>query len=178
MVVYALHAGDMDYRYVGITKNRAIERLRGHRYGGRVNARYAVSQWIHRCGPENVQMRILGTALTYRDLKDAEIFWIAELKELGYDLVNMTKGGDGTHGYTSTLERNRRIGEAFRGRKWSDEHRKRISDTKKGMPNPGCHNRWHVDRRTVDTTCVFCIASYTDVFEGKYVPSVRRTRCR
>lgn len=63
-----------------------------------------------------------------------EIRWIKALKSVGYDLVNLTNGGDGVSPTKETIEKMK----ASALRRWSDpEQRRLISEaTKKGMNNP------------------------------------------
>jgi len=64
------------------------------------------------------------------DLSEAEIFWIAYFKMIGCRLTNMTDGGEGTRGFASPAK----------GKKFSDEHKRKISDARKGIKpwNKGC----------------------------------------
>lgn len=93
--VYGLHLGDGAFRYVGYTSKGVETRLRGHRLASRSTATQPVNRWMRKVGPDRVVARTLCGALTADDVRLAEIWWIAELRSLGYDLLNCTRGGDG-----------------------------------------------------------------------------------
>jgi hypothetical protein len=61
------------------------------------------------------------------DLNCAEEFWISSFRMIGADLTNMTTGGEGLKG--ATLETRRKMREAKLGRRLTDEHRKKISES-------------------------------------------------
>lgn len=49
-------------------------------------------------------------------LSDTEIFWIASVKSTGAKLLNMTDGGEATHGYHHSPERRKKISDVHRGK--------------------------------------------------------------
>jgi hypothetical protein len=60
---------------------------------------------------------------TESDLNEAETFWIAYFKMIGCNLTNMTEGGEGTRGFISPTK----------GKKLSEEHKKKIAVARKGI---------------------------------------------
>ena len=68
--------------------------------------------------------------------QECEMFWIEQFKHWGFDLTNMTKGGeDGpgcAKGYKQKPEHSRRISESSKGRKKTPEHCANLSAALKG----------------------------------------------
>ena len=63
--------------------------------------------------------------------QEREIYWIAKFKEDGFDLINLTLGGDGGNGMRHTEESKQSMSKSKKGVKLSEEHRKRISEAVK-----------------------------------------------
>lgn len=57
---------------------------------------------------------------------------IAELREAGFNLANMTDGGEGASGWVPSAETKARIGEKSKGRKHSYDSRVKMSTSRKG----------------------------------------------
>jgi hypothetical protein len=65
-------------------------------------------------------------------LDDAESFWIAQGRGLGWPLVNLAKGGPGAPGATHSAESIAKTAAGLRRHIRTDEHRRRLSDALKG----------------------------------------------
>lgn len=135
--VYALiDPRDGEIRYVGKTHmhNLAAKRdahVRHALAGAHRNLpRFTWMRKLHRMGyvPEIVCVQ----QLNRDDLADAERYWIKYFTDLGCRLTNVTAGGDGFHG-RHTAEAKRKIAEAQRGRKWSDDERQKLSAAQRAM---------------------------------------------
>lgn len=61
---------------------------------------------------------------------DFECLLIAEIRDLGIALTNMTDGGDGAQGYKHTEEHKQRMREKFKGRVITEEHRQKMCKPK------------------------------------------------
>ena len=61
---------------------------------------------------------------------DFECLLIAEIRDLGIPLTNMTDGGDGAKGYKHTEEYKQRMREKFKGRVFTKEHRQNMRKPK------------------------------------------------
>jgi len=61
---------------------------------------------------------------------DLECLLIAEMRDLGFKLTNMTDGGDGAQGYKHTEEYKQRMREKFTGRVFTEEHRQKMRKPK------------------------------------------------
>lgn len=68
---------------------------------------------------------------------DLECLLIAEMRDLGFVLTNMTDGGDGAQGYKHTEEHKQNMREKFKGRVFTEEHRQNMRKPKseKGRKN-------------------------------------------
>ena len=61
---------------------------------------------------------------------DFECLLIAEMRDIGIPLTNMTDGGDGAKGYKHTEEHKQMMRELFIGRIFTEEHRQAMSKPK------------------------------------------------
>lgn len=61
---------------------------------------------------------------------DFECLLIAEMRDIGIPLTNMTDGGDGAKGYKHTEEHKQMMRELFVGRIFTEEHRQSMSKPK------------------------------------------------
>lgn len=68
--------------------------------------------------------------------KDLECLMISEFRDAGIDLTNLTNGGDGRAGYKPSAETI-----AKTRHDWTDEQKKRISESLKGKSNPCTEQR-------------------------------------
>jgi hypothetical protein len=64
------------------------------------------------------------------DAIDFECLLIAEMRDIGIPLTNMTDGGDGVQGYKHTEEHKQMMRELFTGRIFTEEHRQAMSKPK------------------------------------------------
>jgi hypothetical protein len=61
---------------------------------------------------------------------DLECLLIAEMRDLGFKLTNMTDGGDGAQGYKHTEEYKQMMSQRFKGRIITEEHRQKMCKPK------------------------------------------------
>ena len=117
VTIYALMDGvDGQPRYVGKTTQRAGERHKAHIRAAKRGVNRPVSDWLRK------QIR-LGRPLVISHLEwlsvdanwqERERWWIAKFKQEGCNLLNMTEGGEGTHGLKFTQEHRDKIAAALR----------------------------------------------------------------
>ena len=79
----------------------------------------------------SVGIKKLDENITDEKAKEFECFLISELKEFGIKLTNLTSGGDGVSGYKRSAEVI-----AKTRHDWTEEQKKKISDSLKGIKNP------------------------------------------
>lgn len=87
-------------------------------------------------GTENFKTEILKECDTQDELNQWEQYYIKELNTKYPNGYNLTDGGDGNSGYQMTDEGKARISAALKGKKKSEEHIRKISESKRGKPNP------------------------------------------
>jgi len=108
--------------YIGVTNNPSL------RWDAHVNSGYTVSRAINEFGwnfTENMKVIFSG---------DMESCFDMESKMRPMPLMGLNEAAGGRGGKTSyTLERNQKISKALSGRSKSEEHRKKISQSKIGV---------------------------------------------
>lgn len=120
--IYMLTDQDSNIRYIGKTVQPLSERLCAHIYEARGSNRRHKSNWIRlliRGG--NKPMIFLIEEVDGDGCKE-EVEWIAHYKSLGLSLTNATDGGEWQLGQQPWNK----------GKKLSDEHRRKISEAHKG----------------------------------------------
>ena len=181
--IYALHSGDYDFKYVGVTQRSPESRLSKHHYAALSGSKKPVHEWMR---TTQVFLSVLEDDLDYEDAMQAEVKWVAILDTFASGL-NQTLGGKGTPGYKHTDETRARLSsyerteagrqrmreaklgtkasgstrakmsETRRGVPKSPDHVRKVSEALRGKPNVGSHNRWHVNRGIVSASCSFCV---------------------
>lgn len=104
--VYALHAGDFNYRYVGQSEF-PHKRLAGHLYYAKKYPWQPVGVWINQIGAENLVMDILDSPEGTESLRDRERYWVWHLLDLGYSLLNRDDHVGAWHKQFNTEEDNK-----------------------------------------------------------------------
>lgn len=100
-------------------------------------------------GKNNFKKEIIEYCKTKDELNEREIFWIKELNSTSPNGYNLSKGGDGGDTYThQNEERKKEIiqkrlesiekngGVYNKGKKMSDEQKKKISESRRGIKTP------------------------------------------
>ena len=179
-VIYGLHLGDYDFRYIGKSINHK-RRFQSHLYSAKAGAGFAVQSWIRKHGAENVQMTIIETfdEGTIGLIDEREIFHIAQARAYYGANLNLTDGGEGA---TNPSAENRAARSAamagnqiFLGRTHTEETKTKMSASHKGNTSsrgvkrsdefkakisaaagPRNHKQWHVNRNLVNPDCKFC----------------------
>ena len=101
-------------RYVGKTTRPLVERIRQHKLLARRQRRLPVQRWINAvdgvklCG---AYMRVLDVAQA-DNWAERERHWIAYGRATGWELFNLTDGGEGLHGLVQSAEHRAKNSEA------------------------------------------------------------------
>jgi hypothetical protein len=98
--------------------------------------------WHNVVNKHGFTVSVVASNLTNEDACNFERILIEKLKETD-NLVNYTNGGEGSEGYKHTEEAKAKM----KGRKFSEEHKKKLSDAKK--KNPTKH--WLGKKRDLET---------------------------
>lgn len=129
--------------YIGITSKRPETRWnKGLGYGHNIHFVNA----IKRFGWDNIKHEVLATGLEQEEAFAEERRLIAEHKandpKFGY---NQSEGGEsGFIGVSHSAEAKEKNRDAHRGRKASDETRKKMSEAHKAHPNSGCYQKGRI----------------------------------
>jgi hypothetical protein len=133
--VYALVASsdESTIRYIGRAKNPQ-GRLRNHLRFAEQGRKEHVYNWINKVkdSGDTVKLIIVEDDLTWEESAEREIHYIAYYRSLGFDLTNMTSGGDGRPGYIISKETREKIGRFHKGKILSDETKQKIREAKIG----------------------------------------------
>lgn len=139
--IYKLYFDSSDSVYIGKTKN-LTQRIYDHLAEARNKSTNTQRlNWIRKYHyelGEQLKHEILAEFDDEQACLNAEIDYIAEYKELGYQLKNSTEGGEGSSGRICTDNTKAKISKAQKGKqtwlgkKHSDETKKKISEANKG----------------------------------------------
>lgn len=128
-----MHTTPNGKRYIGITCRNVSKRWRN---GDGYKTQRVFYRAISKYGWVNISHEVLHTGLSENAAKDKEKELIARYNatdsQFGY---NVTAGGDGMSGYTCTEEHRENLRESHLGQKWTDESRKKLSESLKGHPS-------------------------------------------
>jgi hypothetical protein len=73
---------------------------------------------------------------------DNEIVWIAALRSSGFELCNLTDGGEGPSGFTHSETTKKQLSKSHHGKKFTAEHKARIGDALRGKKRPPFSDEW------------------------------------
>lgn len=162
-VIYGLSLDGKTHRYVGYTGQKGLRmRLTAHRHRARRGDSEPLYEWMRDGGLDDVVATVLEKLpheSTRQEMGEREMHWIARLRQEGFDLLNLTLGGDGTQGFPGprwprdeTLPTNAelRTGKRRGPYKWADMAKQQDSGAR------AAHNRWHVARDKTSPTCALC----------------------
>mgnify|MGYP000897898734 CR=1 FL=1 len=122
----------LDIRYVGYSNNpkrRLWEHIRDAKKGVKTHKSYWIKSLID--NQQSPLIEIIYNSNNHDDILYREIELIKELKDTGFLLTNLTDGGDGQRG--KKLDKNHPIINYNLGKKMSDETKKKLSESRKGI---------------------------------------------
>lgn len=98
------------------------------------------SRWVHSLRSLNMRPLLeVIEEVSLNDWQDSERFWISYLKFLGFDLTNTAIGGLGGGPSVMPEETKAKLRVALKGRVFSEDHKKRISDAAKSSLKAKAH---------------------------------------
>ena len=133
MIIYTITHIASEKCYVGLTTGRASKRWLDHIAciaGDGENSSTRLTRCMKKYGVTAFSFEVLDSAKTRDELARKEVFWIAQLRTLSPNGLNLTSGGD--LGAVYSEETRRKIGAAHKGKTLSPEVRAKISDSLKG----------------------------------------------
>ena len=92
---------------------------------------------VNKVGIDNTTRKKIEENLTEQEAFDLEIYYIQHYKEIGCELTNMTKGGEGSSDWFEHLseeekDKHREISKSFLGRKHTEETKEKIRQSHLG----------------------------------------------
>lgn len=129
-IIYAMSCSchpERGIRYIGQTSLGWKRRFALHLKSARDGAKYPVSAWIRKHGPENVRVEYLHEGVPVSRLNELEVIEIAKHRAVGLSDLNMTDGGEGTRGWIMPEDVKQKIREKATGRTHSDETKRKLS---------------------------------------------------
>lgn len=118
--------------YCGKTVHSVTERLSDHRYTAAKFPNRPVSRALLDCG-DNVGVELKEIVSIGVDWVERERHWIAELRILNPDCVNVSNGGDGPAGMIHSADTRAKIRAAQLGRKMPAGHGEKIAAKTRGQ---------------------------------------------
>ena len=118
-LIYALvDPRDDEVRYIGRSSN-GLRRPQAHLVPSARRTKSHKIHWINSLAEDGLLPRIevLENFEEEKELNDAERFWIAQGKGLGWRLTNATKGGEGGLGIIMSAETREKMGVSRRGKR-------------------------------------------------------------
>jgi len=119
--IYLLLDSNNSIRYVGKTIRDLRRRLSNHLCEAKREGNNHRANWIRKCLSEGYMPTIQLLEEVDGDGCQEEIFWIKFFRDAGLNLVNETDGGEGTLGRIPFF---------------SEEHRRKLSESRKGKGHP------------------------------------------
>ena len=130
--IYGLKLKDSeDIKYIGYTSRLLEKRFHDHIFNT-IRLKTKNANWIKKHKDEIEIILIEDNIPTHKDVCSMEIYYIKMYKELGYDLNNLTNGGDGVCGKPHTEETKSKISKANKGKIISEEQKRKLSNKQTG----------------------------------------------
>lgn len=125
--------------YVGKGKDRRAWRKQGRsKHWNNIVKKY-----------EDFEIKIMENNLTEEEAFEREKYWILKIGRIDLKngpLINLTNGGEGGGGRIMPDEQKIKIGEFFKGKKLSEEHKKNISKGMEGTMDNRVFTQEHKDK--------------------------------
>ena len=118
-------------QYIGITIATLEVRKSEHFSKSKKGSKLAFHNALRKYGQE-VNWKILKICQTYEEAKTMEVEFIKNLKTQTPNGYNLTKGGEGTRGYTLSNEQRKILSESHKGYKMPQEQKDKIGASNKG----------------------------------------------
>lgn len=128
--IYYLSDSKGNIRYVGKTKNEPRKRLYKHILECKSEERSHKINWIKSLLSKGERPIIeVIDEVPEEEWQFWEEYWISQLKSWGFQLTNLTIGGDGGNGYKHTSDSKKKMRRSKIGTKLPDEQKNKISQS-------------------------------------------------
>ncbi len=125
--IYTLSDKNGHIRYIGKT-NTPRKRIYSHIQECKTSNKSHKINWIKSLLAKNeVPIIDILEEVSIDDWKNSEIYWIEQFRQWGFNLTNLTNGGQGGNGYKHTLDSKQKMRKSKLGSKLSKEHKEKIS---------------------------------------------------
>ena len=121
-----------DIKYIGYTSKNIEERLHTH-ITRTIYYKHKNANWLRKNKKDIEVFLIEDNILDHKMVCDKEKYYIDLYKKMGYDLNNLTEGGDGVVGMVISDETRKKLSIASKGRKMSESAKQKMSESKKGI---------------------------------------------
>lgn len=156
MIIYKARNIITNSFYIGKTIRTLHERKLSHfRTAYSEGKNNYFSRAIRKYGKENFEWTVICECFSNDEMNEKEIFYISYFKKAGYNLYNITTGGEGTPGRKSGMfgkkhkpETIEKMKKAQKGRVHSEQARRLISETLMG--HYGAMNGKHHSKETIE----------------------------
>lgn len=132
--IYTLRREDStEIRYVGKTSNlsrRCTQHMAPSSYTNKKST--WLKNWVFKARKEGVKILIEELELVNSNGCLEEKYWIAQFKTWGFNLVNLTEGGEGLSGYKHSKKAKKKMSRFRTGKKHSPETIKKIIESHTG----------------------------------------------
>ena len=149
----------------------------------RSKSKHRSSFWHNVVNKHNYYIEIVQNNLDWKEACELEELLILEYgrRDLGTGcLVNMTNGGDGSPGTFVSKETRLKISSKNKGKKLTDEHKRKLSLQKKGI-KPSIETELKrlesICKKVIniETNIIYnSVKEVSDIFDLKYLPLVRK----
>lgn len=121
--------------YIGKTSHTIEQRLYKHLYSANNDSETHFHRAIRKYGIDDITSVIIEDNIPEELIDEREIFWIANDNTFGDSGYNMTEGGDGGNtrknmSDTEKLIYSKKISDSNKGRRLSDDHKRKLSEAK------------------------------------------------
>lgn len=144
IIYYLKDPRNNEIRYIGKTTEKDFrKRYISHIFeGNNIKYRTHKSRWIRGIllSGNNLIMEEVDRISFTTEWEWIECFWIAVFKSWGFNLLNMTDGGEGNQNQQISEESKKIRNNKLRGRKRTPAQCEKLSKAKLGVPNSKAHN--------------------------------------
>jgi hypothetical protein len=153
VLIYTLSDETGNVRYVGKTKQYLKQRLYSHIQECYSDRKSHKISWIKSLLVKGQRPIISAIDEVFdEDWQFWEKYWIEQLRCWGYNLTNLTEGGQGGNGYKHTDESRIKMSISKKGRKLTEDHKQKISENvkQKAQDDPGYNRRGNNIKKPID----------------------------